>query len=85
LGILYDLLVDRKKKLVPADVEEQIIQILEKRLVEVIAVDSWAAECAVERLARYYQKSESTTDVERVLDLLDMSFQTTATHVLGTS
>ncbi|MFJ7445022.1 DUF4209 domain-containing protein [Pedobacter suwonensis] len=79
-SISFDLLVNRKKRLVNEEEEITIIDLLEARL-EAVKLDPWATKALAERLAGYYYKKGLKTDIRRVLYLLRDSFDRHITEV----
>ena len=74
-GFSYDLLIEGSKSILIQSEEQSIIDKLELRLNDLIQVDSWGAECAAERLARYYHKVGKIDEVRRVLKNLETSYE----------
>lgn len=59
-GFSYDLLVNRKKKLVTDQEELEILKKLETIFEETISTDLWVAECALKRITNYNSKSNKS-------------------------
>lgn len=80
-SVSFDLLVNRKKRLVTEEEEKTIIDLLEARLEALKLKDPWATKALAERLAGYYYRKGLKADVRRVLYLLRDSFDKHITEV----
>jgi tetratricopeptide (TPR) repeat protein len=76
-GFSFDLLVHGKNKIATSEEESYIIETLEHRMGDVMPFDSWATECAVRLLSNYYKKKQLYSEVERVINCLEKSFELT--------
>lgn len=82
-GFTFDLLMDGKRKFVSDDEESTIVKDLEKRLENMLLVDSWCAECSAKRLMGYYYHKKRPEEIKRIINRLGTSYSN-ATNGLAT-
>lgn len=73
-GFVYDLLYAGKKNLLSNKELEEMIMSLETKMSNLKSSDPWACKAAVNRLADYYNRSQRSEDVKRVLFVLGESY-----------